>query len=472
VQSFQNSLTLSAKGPLSIRHFSPLFRPHFDWPDPGNRDDITRPVPPVPSIPPRVLIVAEHASARFGGEAILPLHYFRFLRARGIEAHLLVHDRTRDELLAVIDPADHPRLHFVPDLPAHRWLWAIGRRLPHRIGIMFTGTPMHLLTQFQQRRLARQLVRDHGLTVVHEPIPVSPKTPSLMHGIGVPVVIGPMNGGMTYPAGFRHLESALERVLIGLGRAASGLANAVIPGKRHAAVLLVANQRTARALPPGLRAPVIELVENGVDLTLWQAPERRSRPDGITRLLYMGRMVDWKAIDLLLHALARLVHQSDAPRVHLDLLGDGDQREALEELARELGIEEHLSFHGFLPQAECAQRLAACDALVLPSLYECGGAVVLEAMAMSKPVIATDWGGPADYLDPTCGMLIPPTNRETYISDLSRAIGELARDADRRVALGRAGRAKVETHYDWQVKIDRILEIYQQAIRRDQESRS
>ncbi|WP_428388832.1 glycosyltransferase family 4 protein [Mucisphaera sp.] len=421
---------------------------------------------------PRVIIVADNASARFGGEAILPLHYFRFLRARGIEAHLLVHDRTRDELLAVIEPADHPRLHFVPDLAAHRLLWAIGRRLPHRLGIMFTGTPMHLLTQVQQRRLARRLVRDHALTIVHEPIPVSPKTPSLMHGIGVPVVIGPMNGGMTYPAGFRYLESSLERLLIGLGRAASGLANALIPGKRRAAALLVANQRTARALPAGIRAPVIELVENGADLSLWQAPELRSQPDGVTRLLYMGRMVDWKAIDLLLHALARLVRQPDAPRVHIDLLGDGDQRHALESLSRELGIGQHLSFHGFLPQAECALRLAACDALVLPSLYECGGAVVLEAMAMSKPVIATDWGGPADYLDPTCGILVPPTDRETFISDLARAISELARDPDRRVTLGHAGRVKVETHYDWQVKIDRILEIYQQVIHRDQEPHS
>src|SRR5262245_37126584 len=71
------------------------------------------------SPPPRVLLVAEHASARFGGEAILPLHYFRVLRARGVETWMIVHERTRDELTALF-PTDKDRLYFVPDQPMHR----------------------------------------------------------------------------------------------------------------------------------------------------------------------------------------------------------------------------------------------------------------------------------------------------------------------------------------------------------------
>ena len=64
----------------------------------------------------------------------------------------------------------------------------------------------------------RDLVQTHGISVVHEPIPVSPKLPSLMYGIGAPVVIGPMNGGMNYPPGFSKSEGLLERWLIRAGR--------------------------------------------------------------------------------------------------------------------------------------------------------------------------------------------------------------------------------------------------------------
>ena len=60
----------------------------------------------------RVMIVAENASTRFGGEAIIPYHYFRLLRARGVDAHLIVHARTRDELVSLF-PDDLKHIHFV-----------------------------------------------------------------------------------------------------------------------------------------------------------------------------------------------------------------------------------------------------------------------------------------------------------------------------------------------------------------------
>ena len=63
---------------------------------------------------PRVVVVAESASAVFGGEAILPLHIFRKLRARGIEAWLVVHSRTRDELVRLM-PTEVGRMRFIPD---------------------------------------------------------------------------------------------------------------------------------------------------------------------------------------------------------------------------------------------------------------------------------------------------------------------------------------------------------------------
>ena len=107
----------------------------------------------VQAAPPRVLIVADNASARFGGEAILPLKYFTLLARRGRDVHLITHDRNRDALLADFpDLAD--RMAFSQDTWAHRWLWRIGARLPgafrdHLIGNLMglcglslpTGTP-------------------------------------------------------------------------------------------------------------------------------------------------------------------------------------------------------------------------------------------------------------------------------------------------------------------------------------------
>src|SRR5579871_4629468 len=98
------------------------------------------------SFAPRVLIVAEHASAKFGGEAILPLHYFRVLRKRGVEAWLIVHSRTRDELTALF-PNDLDRIHFVPDTKCHRLLNRIGKGLPGHLRHFTIGFLARLSSQ-------------------------------------------------------------------------------------------------------------------------------------------------------------------------------------------------------------------------------------------------------------------------------------------------------------------------------------
>ena len=76
-----------------------------------------------------ILIIAEHESLNFGGEAALPLHYFRVLRNRGIEAWLIVHERTKTELQSRF-PEDIERIYFISDTVWHRLLFKIARLLP------------------------------------------------------------------------------------------------------------------------------------------------------------------------------------------------------------------------------------------------------------------------------------------------------------------------------------------------------
>jgi len=123
-----------------------------------------------------------------------------------------------------------------------------------------------------------------------------------------------------------------------------------------------------------------------------------------------------------------------------------------------------IHFAGWLSQADCAPLLKAHDVLVLPSVWECGGAVVLEAMACAKPVIATAWGGPLDYLDEHCGILVPPTSPAALVSGLADAMAALAADPALRARLGAAGRRRIEAHFDWRAKTARMLEIYASVV--------
>lgn len=400
----------------------------------------------------RICIVAENASARFGGEAILPVHYFRLLRSRGIECWMVVHSRTASEARELF-PNEFDRILFVPDLWIHKLVFSLSRYLPRRLSEATLGLFNQLITQVCQRSLVRGLIRDQRVNVIHQPIPVAPRFPSAMFGLGVPVVIGPLNGGMEYPPAFRRSESWMSRAALAFARLFTDAGNALLPGKKHASVVLVANERTRRALPPGIRGKVIELVENGIDIGIWQGAQI-APVNAIPRFVFIGRLVDWKTVDVAIRALERV------PSAELDIVGDGPMLEAWRSLAAEIGLKDRVHFAGWLTQSECADRLLNSVALLLPSLYECGGAVVLEAMAMGKPVIATRWGGPADYIDATCGVLVEPETYAGLVAGFAEAMQRMLDSPGLARSMGTAGRERAIRDFDWQKKIDRVIGIF------------
>ena len=411
---------------------------------------------------PSVLVVAANASARWGGEAILPLHIFQGLRRAGHEAWICVGRETKPELDELLG-SDAQRVVYVEDTRMH----AVFRWLQARTPLWMGSNPLYFLqvivTQLRQRATVLRLVRSLSIDVVHQPTPVSPRVPSFLVGLPVALIIGPMNGGMEYPPGFRFLQARRARGVRNLARFLAAVVARPIDAKRRADCLLVANKRTRNALPPGVRGQVIELVENGVIPELWMRGESSPLPEGRSpnstfELIFIGRLERWKGVDWLIEAVARVGPSVDC---RLRIVGElREERDRLEKRVSQLGIESRVQFLGWQTQARCAELLSEADVLVLPSIFECGGAVVLEAMASAKAVIAVDWGGPSDYLDDSCGILIKPRDPAGLVSDLHAAITALANDRDRCTRMGRAGREKVLATYTWPMKIARLLEIY------------
>jgi glycosyltransferase involved in cell wall biosynthesis len=403
----------------------------------------------------RVLIVAGNISARMGGEAVIPLHYVRELMALGCEVHALTHARVRAELEAhSCWRAD--RFHFIEDSGAEKAIHAAGKKAPGALRETLFMSGIGLVTQQRLAGRARTLAVETGADVIHQPIPVSPAFPSFLSDMPAPVVIGPMNGGMDYPPSFKAEYSQGSGGVVAAARLFAGAGNALAPGKRQAAALLVANARTRDALPKGIdRSRVVDVVENGVDMALWDRPAR-AKPQS-PEFVFVGRLVWWKAVDLLLEAMALV------PEARLRIIGDGPERGKLEAKAAQGPAASRIRFEGFRPQTEIADALAGATALVLPSMRECGGAVILEAFACRTPAIATDWGGPQDYVTPDTGFLIAPSGRDAFVRSFAAAMRALAADPARAAAMGEAGRRRVEAHFTWAAKARRILTIYEEA---------
>jgi glycosyltransferase involved in cell wall biosynthesis len=394
----------------------------------------------------------------FGGEASFPWFYFKFLRARGIDATMVVHARTRDELQQAFGD-DFARIHFVDDTWADRFFYKLGKFLPGDLDSLTLAVFRHWLVQRRQRRVIRDLVAQGRVNIIHESSPIAPKQISALHGLGVPLVIGPLSGGMEFPPAFRYRQGRSRVWAERFSRSLAGVSNFLVPGKKRAEVLLVANALTRDALPRGCVGKIHMMPEVSVDLSLWKDEEKPSRDDGKVRVIYLGRLVNWKAVDLLIGAFARVVKTVD--NATLEILGDGSDRAQLEQQVCNLGIADKVKFAGYVKAAEGARRMRNADIFVLPSLRECGGVVMLEAMAVGLPVVAANWAGPAVHVTDDTGIRVEPASQEKFIQGLADAIIKLAQSPDLRQKMGQAGKQRVLIgDYDWQQKIDHLIRIF------------
>ena len=172
--------------------------------------------------------------------------------------------------------------------------------------------------------------------------------------------------------------------------------------------------------------------------------------------MFVGRLAAQKGVSILIDAAAQL--RTAGARVVL--VGDGPSRRALERQARRAAVDDRVTFAGFVPHAAVAAVLAHADVLVLPSVYEELGSVLLEAMQAGVPIVATAVGGVPEALGPA-GVLVPPGDPVALAAAVDAVLGDPASAARlRELARERAAR------FDWVRLGGRVLDVYAAALER------
>lgn len=219
----------------------------------------------------------------------------------------------------------------------------------------------------------------------------------------------------------------------------------------------------------GYRPDRVRAVLNAIELSRWDplldpAPGRASL--GVSAdaplIVSVARLFRWKGHFELLRALALVKHEF--PTVRLAIVGTdypegSGTTHALNELARDLGIEENVVFTG--QRSDVPSLLAACDVFSLPSFEEPFGLVFAEAMAMKRPVVALANGGTPEVVEHgKCGLLSPPGDIECLAANLVR----LLREPALRAQFGEYGRQRVEAHFAPQRLASDFTELYQRML--------
>jgi glycosyltransferase involved in cell wall biosynthesis len=201
---------------------------------------------------------------------------------------------------------------------------------------------------------------------------------------------------------------------------------------RHCAGFVAPSRFMARALTEEASPELIEQIYNGIDL-----PEQRPATAG-RRLLFVGRLEAVKGVDVLLRAFARIHHAH--PDAELSIIGDGERRGDLEQLADDLGTTGAVRFYGWTGEAEVRSALADCTCLVIPSVWpENLPTVALEAIGVGRPIVASRVGGMPELIDEgQTGFLTKPYD----VGELAGALDTLLTDPDLARRMGEAAHTR------------------------------
>ena len=207
-----------------------------------------------------------------------------------------------------------------------------------------------------------------------------------------------------------HLASREQCALVREAFAGTDRIAAVSPALAH----------QIRAFAPNTPVDVV----GNVVLTRFFTPAEQPVEHQPLQLFSAALLNEAKGYEHLLHA-ARLLATDGFENFDLTIGGDGPDRERLQRLASELGLQDRCRLLGMLSRDELRARLQRCDIFVLPSLAETFGLVIGEAMACGKPVLATRCGGPEFQVTPESGVLVPPGDAHALAAALKDMAGRL-----------------------------------------------
>lgn len=415
----------------------------------------------------RVLILAEAANPELTSVALIG-HSLSQALAQVCDAHLVTESRNEMSLLqagvprefftAIINPAQHIAVRLATILRGGTTLgWTIHSALT---------TLAYPVFERKVWQLFKNRLSNGEFDLVHRITPLSPTTPSYLakklSKIGVPLVLGPLNGGIPWPAGFDRVRVAerewlgyfrdLYRILPGLN-ATRHLASALVLASRHTYGEVTGHHAD-------LEKKAIWLPENAIDPARFpevNAEPPVPHPGTPLRVAFLGRLVPYKGADMLLAAAIPLLRDG---KMTLEIIGDGPQMAELKATVAREKLDDQVEFPGWVAHEKVRTHLGKAQIFAFPSVREFGGGVVLEAMALGLAPVVINYGGPAELIPDGCGTVVPMGNRDEIIASFRHVLTDLTSDPAAVHATGLRAQRHVRSHFTWPAKARQLVEIY------------
>jgi glycosyltransferase involved in cell wall biosynthesis len=324
--------------------------------------------------------------------------------------------------------------------------------------------PFVIAFEWRAWRQLRHRIFAGEFDVVLRLIPMAAVLPSpfayFLRNGPIPFVIGPLQGGLPWPPGFSQLEN--QREWIAGFRDLYRFMPFAKSTYRHATAIIVASSQTYSEFPE-YPDKLFFVPEPGISDSVCSSDSRNPEPGAKLELIFVGGLVPRKACDLALRGSAPLLRSNLA---RFTVVGDGPERKRLEDLVKSLGIENAVTFCGWVSHPEVFSRMRSADVFVFPSVRDNGAGVVFQALACGAVPVVADFGGPGDIVHKDVGYKVPMTNERDIVSQIERILADLASDRELVCRLRRQGMHYARECLTWEAKAQSTTQVLNWAARR------
>jgi len=281
--------------------------------------------------------------------------------------------------------------------------------------------------------------------------------------LDIPFIWGPVGGTQNFPTNFLNKispgSSIREAIRNYMNDWQLYRSRRVRSAAQGAHTVFAASSQAQRDMLRGTAVHCTRLLETAVS-PIRPAPCRELDPTSPFRILWSGRLREWKALPILLEALTRLPPEL---KFELRVMGVGSSENRWRKLADRLKIAEHVQWIGWPSYTEGLKQYGWADAFAFTSLRDTSGTGLLESLAAGTPIIGVDHQGARDIMSPHCGIPVSVDSPAMAVEGFKQAISRLANDPAlwRRLSEGAVNRSH---HFSWERLSEEIDSAYQAAL--------
>lgn len=386
----------------------------------------------------------------------------------------------------VINIARHCRCHVITEGEWRNEIEVALKELPQKDNIIFYYNPVpekvrkmcwnqgdwrfyYYYHKWQKStlKIAEQICKENKIDVIHQLNMVGFREPGLLWKIkGIPHVWGPVGGMENIPIKFIQEEGIKTKLFCRIKNIINILQYSYQPTVRKAIknsnVIISAVKGVEKTLKNKYNRETITIPETGIKRTCVPLEMTQAKDDNFN-ILWVGRFIGTKKLDIALQTIAKLRHLSN---IKLHIVGFGMNNEEIKyrNLAKELGIDENCIWHGKTDNSKVMQLMQTSEIFFFTSIMEATSTVTLEAIQNRLPIVCHDTCGFGNIVNDSIGRKIELRTPQDSINDFAKIIEELYND---RSILERMkpNFEKISAELTYEAKARKMLGIYQEIIK-------